>query len=69
MRLFISRFIYWDNTSERQTPIILGPDPKGPCGQSELFEARQWQELNPRPADDIINYQLPILCFRFTISI
>ena len=51
MSVFISRFIYCNSISKRQTSIILGPDPKGPCGQSELFEARHWQELNPRPAD------------------
>ena len=51
MSLFISRFIYCNSISKRQTSIILGPDPKGPCGQSELVEARHWQESNPRPAD------------------
>ena len=51
MSLFISRFIYCNSTSKRQTSIIFGPDPKGPCGQSELFEARHWKELNLRPAD------------------
>ena len=35
--LFISRFIYCNSTSKRQTSIIYGPDPKGPCGQSELM--------------------------------
>ena len=57
MRLFKSCFIYCNSAPKRQTSIIFGPDPKRPCGQSEPFEARQWQELNPRPADDIINYQ------------
>ena len=53
MSLFISRFIYCNSTSKRQTSIIFGPDPKGPCGQSELIEAHHWQELNlnPRPAE------------------
>ena len=37
MSLFISRFIYCNGTSKRQTSIIFGPDPKGPCGQSELL--------------------------------
>ena len=51
MRLFVYRFIYRISTSKRQTSIVFGPDLKGPCGQSELFEARHWQEVNPRPAD------------------
>ena len=51
MSLFISRFIYCNSTSKRQTSIILGPDPTGPCGKSELLETCHWQELNPRPAD------------------
>ena len=37
MSSFVSRFIYCDSTSKRQTSIIFGPDPKGPCGQSELL--------------------------------
>ena len=51
MRLFKSCFIYCNSAPKRQTSIIFGPDPKRPCGQSEPFEARQWQELNPRSAD------------------
>ena len=46
MRLFKSWFIYCNSAPKRQTSIIFGP-----CGQSEPFEAHQWQELNPRPAD------------------
>ena len=51
MSLFISRFIYCNSTSKRQTSIIFGPDPKEPCGQSELLRLTHWQELNPTPAD------------------
>ena len=51
MSLFISRFKCCNSTSKRQTSIILGLDPKGPCGQSELLRLSHWQELNPRPAN------------------
>ena len=37
MSLFISRFIYCNSASKRQTSIIFGPDLKGPGGQSELL--------------------------------
>ena len=31
LSLFISRFIYYNSTSKRQTSVIYGPDPKGKC--------------------------------------
>ena len=34
--VYLSRFIYCYSTSKRQTYVIYGPDPKGPCDQSEL---------------------------------
>ena len=45
MSLFVARFIYCNTTSKRQTSVIFGPDPKGPCGQSELLRldtGRNW---------------------------
>ena len=34
-----------------RSSLFLSPDPKGPCGQSEVLGFSDWQELNPRLAD------------------
>ena len=52
MSLLISRFIYCKSTSKQQTSIFSGPDRKeGTLWSVWVFEARHWQELDPRPAD------------------
>ena len=33
-----------------RSSLFLSPDPKGPCGQSEVLGFSDWQELNPRLA-------------------
>ena len=51
MSLFISRYIYCSICSKEQTSIIYGPEPKGPCGQSEVLRLVTARGLNPIPTD------------------
>ena len=59
MSLFISRFIYCNSTSKRQTSIIFGPDPKGPCGQSELFRSSSLAGIEPKTSGSRGRYANP----------